>query len=125
MSTNAKKLEAASVHQEIEMHPAWYGKISGLVADKMLRNRKTPYLYILRAGERNEGVETDYYVSFVLPDLSIRHQPFIITVREEGWYYENAGGGGPYNKESIEDVLHLMMHCNKEDCASLNKLTMR
>jgi hypothetical protein len=125
MSANAKKFAVHSIHRDIESHTAWYGKISGLVADKMLRDRKTPYLYILRAGERDLGQETDYYVSFILPDLTIRHQPFVITVTPEGWYYENTGTGGPYAQESIEDVLHLMMHCNKEDISSLDKLTVR
>lgn len=99
----------SSIEQEIANHPAWHGRMSGLSAEKLLRGRKTPYLYILRAGEN----EMDYYITFVLPDLSIKHQPFVITVTAEGWYYENSGNGGPFTTASIDDVLHLMMHCNK------------
>jgi hypothetical protein len=114
-----------SVNEEIQSHVAWYGNISGLSAEKMLRGRKTPFLYILRAGENKRTNETDYYVSFILADLSIRHQPFVITVSEEGWYYENAGGGGPYTNASIEDVLYLMMHCNKGEPSPLRRLELR
>lgn len=125
MSANVRKTFSSSIHREIQNHPTWYGNISGLSADKMLRGRTTPYLYILRAGENERENETDYYVSFILPDLTIRHQPFIITVTPEGWYYENTGGGGPYIQESIDDVLHLMMHCQKDDCVPLNKFQVK
>ncbi len=111
MSTLLKEYtnNLSSIEQEIVNHPAWHGRMSGLSAEKLLRGRKTPYLYILRAGEN----EMDYYVTFVLPDLSIKHQPFVITVSPEGWYYENAGAGGPYTSASIDDVIHLIMHCGK------------
>ena len=100
----------SSIEQEINNHPAWHGRMSGLSAEKLLRGRKTPYLYIIRAGEN----EMDYYVTFVLPDLSIRHQPFVITVTPQGWYFENAAATGPFNlAASIDDVLHLIMHCEK------------
>jgi hypothetical protein len=107
-----------SINFEIQSHPTWLGTISGLKAEKMLRGKK-PYVYVLRAGENLENNETDYYVSFVLPDLSIRHQPFVITVASEGWYYENAGPGGPYINKSIEHVIHLMMHCEENECKPL------
>jgi hypothetical protein len=124
MSAKLDKLKVRAIHRDIETHPAWYGNISGLAADKMLRGRKTPYVFFLRTGEKwsNTTNETNYYVSFLLPDLTIRHQPFTVTVTEEGWYYENTGGGGPYTHESIEDVLHLIMHCQKGECIPLNKL---
>ncbi len=125
MSANVRKTLSHSIHQEIQNHATWYGNISGLTADKMLRGRKTPYLYILRTGENETETQTDYYVSFILPDLTIRHQPFVITVTPEGWYYENTGVGGPYAEGSIEDVLHLMMHCEKEECVPLKKLQVR
>ena len=101
-----------AIKQELKMHKAWKGRLSGLQADKMLRGQTTPYLYILREGETETETETDYYVSFVLPDLSIKHQPFVITIAPEGWYYENSGAGGPFTDlVSIDDVLYLMMHC--------------
>lgn len=104
-----------SIYEEIEQHPAWIGSTSGLKAEKILRGRKRPYLYLLRQGE----FENDYYVTFVHPDFSIKHTPFIITTTLEGWHYENASGGGPYTDASIDDVLHLIMHCHKDECAPL------
>ncbi len=99
----------SAIEQEIANHPAWHGHMSGLAAEKLIRGRKTPYLYLLRAGEN----AMDYYVTYVLPDLSIQHRPFIIWVTPEGWHYGNGGFGGPFTSASIDDVIHLIMHCNK------------
>src|SRR3569832_491300 len=108
MSAVLRKPAFHEINQVFLSHRAWNGRLSGLEADKMLRNQTTPYLYILREGENESKTETDYYVSFVLPDLSVKHQPFVITVAPEGWYYENAGSGGPYTyPASIDDVLYL------------------
>lgn len=102
------------INEEIRSHQAWRGKLSGLIAEKNLRSLSVPFLYILREGEFSTETTTDYYVSFMLPDGSIRHQPFVITLTLEGWHYENSGVGGPYsNHTSIDDVLHLMMHCEE------------
>lgn len=112
MSAVLRKTVFSAINLEIKTHIAWKGRLSGLQADKMLRNQTTPYLYILREGENESEEQTDYYVSFVLPDLSIKHQPFVITIVPEGWYYENSGAGGPFtDMVSIDEVLHLMMHC--------------
>lgn len=119
MSTQLELYVENSINQEIEYHSAWLGQISALKAEKYLRGHKKPYLYVLRAGEGERENETDYYVSFVLPDFSIKHQPFVITVTFEGWYFENGATGGPFTHESIDDVLHLMMHCPKEACVPL------
>jgi hypothetical protein len=102
------------IFDEIKTHPAWKGHIPGLQAEKMLRGKNRPYLYLLRAGEFESAHEADFYVTFVHSDLSIRHQPVIITVSAEGWYYEQGGGGGPFDNISINEVLHLIMHCSKE-----------
>jgi len=51
--------------------------------------------------------------------MTIKHQPFTITEANEGWFYENAGLGGPYTQGSIQDVLHLIMHCQKEEIIPL------
>ena len=125
MSTNAKKAPLHPIHTDIQNHAAWYGDISGLTADKMLRNLKTPFLYMLRAGEHDDGDSIDYYVSFLLPDLSVRHQPLVVEATRDSWSYENAAPGGPYTEESIEDVIHLIMHCQKGECKPLSRLTMR
>ncbi len=125
MSTIAKKLVEVFIHEEIRSHKAWYGHISGLVAEKMLRGRKTPYLFMLRKGENETENQADYYVSFILPDLSIKHQPFIITATLDGWEWENSGGGGCPPEASIEDVLYLMMHCEKGQPTPLGKLAVK
>lgn len=125
MSTAAKKLTESTIHEEISSHKAWYGNISGLAAEKMLRGRKTPYLFILRKGENIVGGKADYYVSYIMGDLSVRHQPFTIELMEEGWEWENSGTGRCLSEASIEDVLYLMMHCEKFQPVPMNKLDIR
>jgi len=119
MSAILQNLCQASINAEIECHPAWMGRVSGLKAEKMLRGSQHPYLYLLRGGEWQRESETDYYVTFVLPDFSITHTPFVITVASEGWYCENGGNGGPYTDASIDDVMHLIMHCKKDACTPM------
>lgn len=104
-----------AVLNSIMFHPAWLGHISGLKAEKMLRGRNKPYLYVLRAGEH----EMEYYATFVDHDLTISHRPFVITIGPEGWYHENGGGGGPYKEKTINDIIHLIMHCEKNECTPL------
>lgn len=118
MSAILKEQMLSSIFEEIAMHPTWQGHVSGLNAEKMLRGLTTPYLYLLRSGEH----AGDYYVTFVASDLSIKHQPFIITLSPEGWHYANGGGGGPYIEASINDVLHEIMHCSKEECVPFRGL---
>jgi hypothetical protein len=112
MDAILQKETLSDIESEIINHPSWLGEVSGLKAEKLLKvnNRnKTPYVYVLRAGENN----LDYYVTFFRPDGVIEHRPFAIMLSPEGWYYENTGGGGPYRDASIEDVLHSIMHCEK------------
>ena len=99
----------APVIQEIEIHQAWHGHISGLEAQKLLEGEKTPYLYILRKGE----FERDYYVSFLDSNLKIVHQPFAITINSEGWDCQNGGNWRNLTTASFDDILHLIMHCGK------------
>jgi len=106
------ELASTTIEQQTQLHPAWIGRVSGLKAEKLLRGRKTPYLFVLRAGE----CEHDYYVTFVGHDFSIHHQPFVLTTKEEGWFFEQGGGGGPFVEATIDDVIHLIMHCGKNDC---------
>jgi hypothetical protein len=108
------------IHTEcdIEQSPAWLGYVSGLKAEKMLRNRHKPYLYVLRAGE----YEMEYYVTFIDADLAIRHQPFVITIQPEGWYCENGGGGGPYKDATIDDIIHTIIYCKQGEASPLINL---
>lgn len=120
MTAIAQNNLLSSIKDEVENHPSWLGHISGLRAEKLLRNKKQPYLYVLRAGECHGEWESDYYITFIDSDLTIRHQPFILTVAPEGWFFENGCGGGPFkNSTSIEEVLHLIMHCEKGACTPL------
>ncbi len=105
---------ASTIIEEIASHSAWHADIRGLHAEKMLRG-KAPYTYLLRQGESSTETEADYYVSFVGPDASIVHRPFIITVTNEGWFYANSGSGGPFIQEGLDHVLHSIMHCDKDD----------
>lgn len=98
-----------AVTQEIESHSAWHGHMSGLVAEKLIRGKNTPYLYLLRSGEH----EGDYYVTYLLPDLTVKHQPFIITSTNEGWHCQNGGNWENLTTASFDDILHLIMHCGK------------
>jgi len=104
----------SSVEQKLLFHPAWIGEeVSGLEAEKMLRNRNISFLYVLRPGE----LEHNYYVTYVSSDMSIRHQPFTLSQTSEGWCYENGGTGGPYDdRMNINNVIHAIMHCEKDEC---------
>lgn len=119
MSAILNRSEEDSIHEEIRSQLAWHGNVSDLNAEKMLRGHKTPYLYMLREGELEHGDQKDYYVSYLLEDLTVQHQPFTVKVLPEGWCYENGGPGGPFAKETILDVLHLIMHCKKEEIVPL------
>ena len=117
MSAILNKVEEFTIFEAITCHPAWHGNISGLAAEKMLRGQKTPYLFIIRKGENNASeTEDNYYVSFVLPDLTIHHQPVVITQTTSGWCYENGKPGGPYNYLSFDPVVHQIMHCEQDQC---------
>lgn len=110
--------ETINIIQDIEMHSAWLGHIGGLAAEKMLRNRNIPYLYVLRAGEH----KMQYYVTFIHEDLTIRHQPFVITMMPEGWHVEQGGAYGPFKHATIDDVIARIMHCEGEATPLVNFL---
>lgn len=120
MTTLMTNYNESIVLESIVWNEACFGHIRGLDAEKILKRFNQPYLYLLRAGEKS-SVEnlTNFYVSFVLPDLSIKHQPFTIITTDEGWFYENGGGGGPFVNKTIEHVLHKIMHCEEYECTPL------
>lgn len=121
MSAIVKGLNS-SVLFEIESHEAWLGFVSGLEAEKMLRGKKTPFLYVLRSGEKTETQnEKHYYVTYLDSNLVVRHQPLIITVASEGFYYENGGTGGPFIDVSINEILPLVMHAEDGKCIPLSQ----
>lgn len=105
------------VEQDLRSNPAWQGYLSGLKAEKMLRGLKTPYLYVLREGEH----EGDYYVTYILPNHQIFHQPFTVTQTDTGWYYENGASGAITTDTRLDDILPLIMHCEKGQCCPLER----
>ena len=125
MNNFYEQIRINSIELEIESHSAWLGHVPGLEAEKLLRGRKIPYLYVLRSGETATQNQKDYYVTFIDSDLSVKHQPFVVTTAVEGWYFENGAGGGPYKDASIMDVLHLIMHCSKDECTPLTPFELK
>ncbi len=117
MSALSNKLQEFTIFEGIACHPAWHGNMTGIDAERTLRNLKVPYLYILRKGEVavNEN-EEHYYVSFILPDFSVKHQALVVSIGHDGWCYENSKPGGPYQNLSLDPVLHLIMHCEEGEC---------
>jgi hypothetical protein len=110
MSAVYNYFETHDILDGIETHPAWFGSITGLAADKLLRG-KDPFVFLLRKGESTQKVnERHYYVTFMKADGSIMHQPFVIILEPEGYYYENTSPGGPFNHETIMDILPPIMH---------------
>lgn len=115
MSTLLQEQVKRFATPEIEQHPAWIGNVSALVVEKRLRQFSIPFLYALRKGE----TQRDYYVTYIDPNAvhnKIVHRPFTITLTEEGWYFENGIGGGPYTNCTIDDILHRIMHCEEGEC---------
>ena len=114
MSALLSHYNIVSVDQDIRLHPAWIGRVSGLKADKLLRDHK-PFSYVLREGEN----AYHYYVTFTEPNGAVRHTPFLIKDAPDGWCCENGVNVGPFKDQTIDDVLHCIMHCEKEDLTPL------
>ncbi|MBA3958013.1 MAG: hypothetical protein H0X51_06440 [Parachlamydiaceae bacterium] len=95
---------------QLQQHPAWLGRVSGLKAEKMLRGRRKPYLYVLRAGES----DFNYYITFILPDFSVTHQPFMISQEAGEWSVCNEQSY-PISGIPISDVIHVLMKCKKDE----------
>ncbi len=122
MSALSNKLQEFSIFEGIECHPAWHGLMTGIDTERMLRKIQVPYTYILRKGEHSTVEnEEHYYVSFVLPDQTVKHQALVVMIGADGWYYENTKPGGPYQNLSLDPVLHLIMHCEEGQCIPLIK----
>lgn len=102
-------IKPASIEIELQNHASWLGYVSGLKAEKMLRGQK-PYTYVVRTGE----FAGDYYVTHVLANGAIAHTPFIVTITNDGWHFENTSGWGPYLYATLDHVLPLIMHCEGE-----------
>ena len=111
MSIMTDQMYVNEVEQQLHLHPAWQGSLAGLYAEDKLKGQ-APFTYLLRSGE----IDSHYYVSFVLPDGSIKHQPFLIKVTSGGWFCRNGYVVGPFLNMPFQEILHLIMHCEKSDC---------
>lgn len=98
----------------VEAHPAWHGKITGLDAEACLKGHDS-YTYLVRDGE----APGHYYASFMRQDGTVHHQPFSVHSTAHGWYCKNFIAHGPFIRETIDDVLHSIMHAKKEDIRPL------
>lgn len=107
------------VIQTILDHAAWHGEMEGLKAEKLVRGQK-PFTYLLRQGEPSNDAVWNYYVTFVLADGTVRHQPFAITMIPGGWRAENFGGHDREEHLGIESALHGIMHCEEEQLIALH-----
>ena len=109
------KLKSLIQDYEIEstilLHPAWYGNITGLGSEHLLKG-KAAYFYLLRQGEQI----SHYYLSFVDELLLIRHQPFAILYEDGGWRCRQGSVYGPFITQTISDLIHRIMHCKPDDC---------
>lgn len=97
--------------KEIFSHLAWYGNLSGMECEELLRGL-APGSYLLREGER----KFQYYLSFVIGDsFTFKHQPFLITMDNfhPVWGYRN---GCHHWASRIEKLIPLILHCTPEEC---------
>lgn len=102
---------------EILSHSAWYGDISGIECEDILRGLK-PGSYLLREGER----KFQYYLSFVIGDsFTFKHQPFCIIndCSQIFWGYQN---GVHRSASSLEDLISMVLHCPLAECYPVSKI---
>ena len=105
------------IEKSIQESPCWYDEVTGLEAEDLLRGEKA-FTYLLRVGEKSHN----YYVSFVEPSGLIKHQPIVIKYFGEAWFCRNYNHIGPNTDETIEQIVHKIMHCEQEDARALNKM---
>ena len=103
------------IEKSIQESVCWQGKITGLEAEDLLRGNAA-YTYLLRTGEKPQN----YYISFVEPSGLIKHQPIEIRYFADAWFSRNYLVGGPYKHETIEQIIHKMMHCAPGQCLPLS-----
>lgn len=101
---------------EVQQHPAWQGKMEDIEAEQLLQSQEI-LTYLLRKDQE----DFVYYISFVKPDFSVKHQRFTLEYDPKGWYYRNGGGDGPTAivAHTVEELIPQMMHCPLEECKYL------
>ncbi len=104
------------IEESIQNHMAWCTNVTGLESEDLLKGHPT-FTYILRVGEK----PSNYYVSFLQPDGLVKHQPFVIRYLDGAWYYRNYKTAGPFENQTIDDIVHMIMHCDRSECRPLAK----
>ncbi len=120
MTANIDQVLENVSHPQVEQHLAWHGKMAGLEAQDILQDH-APHVYLLRAGE----LPSHYYVSFVCEDKMVQHVPFMIRVTPHGWFCRNSSGSGPFMRQTIDDVVHAIIHCEKESLRPLHAVEVK
>lgn len=114
MATLVDRQSINDVASEIHSNPAWVGTVSGLQAEAIIKGQNR-FVYLLRAGE----IDSNFYITFIDSDYTIRHQPFKIITTSSGWFCINGQAGGPFLNVPFVEVVHLIMHCQKNECTPL------
>jgi hypothetical protein len=98
---------------EIQNHPAWHGNITGMRCEGILRDRPVN-TYLIRQGEK----PFHFYLSFVRAHNTFHHQPFIVELNKNGWFYMNFH---PHHSDTLEGLVPKIMHCEADQCIPLTK----
>jgi len=96
----------------IVSHPAWHGKINGMLCETLLRDMPVN-TYLIRQGEE----EFHFYLSFVHGENNFfKHQPFMIDNDSRKWFYRNCQ---QHWAPVVEGLVPLIMHCAADQCLPL------
>jgi len=98
---------------EIQSHLAWHGSITGMFCEGILRD-KPLFTYVIRQGEKPHH----YYLSFVREHNTFHHQPFVVELNSQGWFYMN---WNPHHSTTLEGLIPKIMHHEASQCIPLTK----
>ncbi|MBI3211310.1 MAG: hypothetical protein HYZ47_01310 [Simkania negevensis] len=105
-----------NLEKEIFSHPAWYGHLTGMGCEDLLRDCFS-FSYLFRSGEER----FHYYLSFVVEAPFIfKHQPFTIAMEESNlkWEYRN---GFTRWAPTLEGLIPSIIHQPLELCLPIVK----
>jgi len=95
---------------EITSHRAWYGELTGIEAEALLR-LKPSFSYLVRQGEKIDH----FYLSFVRGE-EFYHLPFTIDYSSLQWFYRNAL---PHFAKELAVFIPEIMHKDESECHPL------
>lgn len=100
---------------ELEMHTAWHGNLTGSESEALLRNM--PHMtYLLRQGEKFDH----FYLTYVKEGTVFTHLPFTIDSKKQQWFYRNYH---PHFAYSLHTFIPEIMHQHEKDCFPLAPFT--